>query len=144
MTKLKYILEKLLEAIFGAIGGFLTGVLAEAVYGLVIFQHLLFQEGWYRQYAHLMFVPLIIIIFNIALLYYVYTVRGFVLSAALMTPSLLIYLCSRLFLPLSTQYGWIEFVFFWILLGQIAATSLAGIWVLGLRSIKEAMGRARN
>jgi hypothetical protein len=54
----------------------------------------------------------------------------FLIATLLVTPVFLTYIISRIYVPVTEQFAWIEFTSLWTMIGQITGIALVGIWGL--------------
>jgi hypothetical protein len=125
-----YWLEKLRDYLIGALGGFLSGVVANAFVQSLVLEILGYQEGWYRQFAPLLIFPIIVLGLYLSILPIAKTRWRFLIGMTLIIPVFLIFVVARYFLPVSHAYSWIEFTALWTMIGQLAGTLLVGTWTM--------------
>jgi hypothetical protein len=123
-------LEKLRDYFIGALGGFLSGAVVNGYTNSLLIQIFGYQEGWYRQFAFFLAIPLIILLVYIATLSASASKWRFLIAIIFIIPVFILYITSRTYFPLSAQYGWIEFTSLWTMAGQIAGVTVVGSWVL--------------
>jgi hypothetical protein len=122
--------EKLRDYTFGAVGGFLSGAVANTFIHSLALQLVGYQEGWYRQFAPFFVIPVLVLLVYISGLAASASRWRFLAAAVLITPVFIIYIVTRFYVPVSERHAWIEFTALWTMIGQIAGIFLVGSWVL--------------
>jgi len=123
-------LEKIRDYFIGALGGFCSGVVTNTFVQSLVFQVFGYQEGWYRQFAPFFPAPFIVLILYVAGLAASDSKRRFLIAGLLIVPVFVIYLSSRIFLPLTERYAWIEITSLLTMVAQFAGIFVVGSWVL--------------
>lgn len=126
-----WVLNKIADYFIGALGGFLSGVVGSVFLRSLFFQLIGYQEGWYRQFAPLLFtVPTIALFVYVSWLAASKSNWRFVIAAILLIPIAALYLVTRFLFPVGEQYSWIEFTSFWVLMAQLAGILMVAAWLL--------------
>jgi hypothetical protein len=137
-----WLLGKIKDYILTAVGGLLAGALGSAFLQSLLLQLTGYQEGWYRKFAPLLLIPLVVLLLYGAWLAASKSKWRFVIATVLMVPTAALYLVARFFFPIGVTYSWIEFTSFWTFVAQLAGICLVGGWVLYWNAYDRTAGRS--
>jgi hypothetical protein len=122
---MKEAFKKLLEWLQGAIGGWLTGIVASIWTAGPIQSLFNYQVGWYFAYAYLFIIPLLMFLAFIFLLKRRWAV-GLLLIAAVAA----VFVWAHLTISTESPYRFVEFIALWTIVVQFAAIAILGAWFL--------------
>jgi hypothetical protein len=119
-------IKKFLEALMGALGGWLAGLFISIWTAGPIQSLFDYQTGWYLAYAPYLLFPFFVFFAYIYLLNGKWLV-GFLLIAVVLA----IFIWSHQTISLDSPYRFVEFVALWTFVAQFAAILTLGAWRIG-------------